>query len=775
MKATRAAADVVADAIAIDLPQLTVHDGTHLDALWPLVDLLAVDDFSLTPTEAWVLGVAIVLHDLGLALAAYPGGIEELRAAEGWPDALAATLRRRLGSSPTSEQMAEADEETRAEADRTMLRIRHAERASELVNVEIAGAALVADEDLRRALGALTGRIAASHWWSPDELGELGPDRGAPAGMPAAWIVRPLPLAVLLRCADASHLDALRAPARDLQRRSLSPTSSAHWEFQTRLNQPLRDGDQIRFTSSSDFPREQSAAWWMCVDHLRLLDRELAAGNDLLKAAGHAPLAVRSVADIRDLPRLAQAISCKSWEPVDARVEVGDVAGLVRRLGGHQLYGNADGVPLRELIQNSADAILARRALEPGHRGLIRIEAHEHLTHFRVQDDGVGMGREVLVGALLDFGRSLWDSDELADLHPGLQAAGFQPTGRFGLGFFSVFMWTADVKVVTRGRTAGRQDTLELEFVEGVAARPLLGPAAAADRLDQSGTVVTLRGCQVEPELHHELHDEQTHGPLRAPEEPAATTAARFAEYIAELAPALSVDVDVRLTGGGWVRAVTADDWITLPQEQLLARIGSIYSSAEALEPIGPEDAPRARIALVEARPTSEIDRRGAGVLVAGGLRVARTNEAAGIILGSPLDAARATGSPLLTPAEISAWASSQATQLAETDDIALTVRVLELGGRPDTMPLALSAEGPLSQSELMRWAVARGEIMVLDSGAQLSDERDHQWIPPHPAKHLAANALDFPERWWSRERGLLVGERRRLLSDVVRSAVEQA
>jgi len=136
----------------------------------------------------------------------------------------------------------------------------------------------------------------------------------------------------------------------------------------------LRDGDRLRFTSSRAFGPELASAWWLCVDHLRVLDAELAACHDLLLAAGHPPLAVRSVADVADFTRLSESIRCEGWEPIDARVEVSDVVGLVRRLGGRQLYGDAGGVPLRELLANAADAVQARKALEPDQRGLIRID-----------------------------------------------------------------------------------------------------------------------------------------------------------------------------------------------------------------------------------------------------------------------------------------------------------------------------------------------------------------------------------------------------------------
>jgi hypothetical protein len=53
-----------------DLPDLTVHDVTHFDSLWEIASEIAGPDYNLTPSEGFALGGAILLHDLGLSLAA---------------------------------------------------------------------------------------------------------------------------------------------------------------------------------------------------------------------------------------------------------------------------------------------------------------------------------------------------------------------------------------------------------------------------------------------------------------------------------------------------------------------------------------------------------------------------------------------------------------------------------------------------------------------------------------------------------------------------------
>src|SRR5882757_586232 len=65
--------------IAVDLPGMTVHDISHLDALWDTASSVAEGAVNVNPTEAFVLGGSILLHDAAMSLSAYPGGLGEIR------------------------------------------------------------------------------------------------------------------------------------------------------------------------------------------------------------------------------------------------------------------------------------------------------------------------------------------------------------------------------------------------------------------------------------------------------------------------------------------------------------------------------------------------------------------------------------------------------------------------------------------------------------------------------------------------------------------------
>jgi hypothetical protein len=596
----------------------------------------------------------------------------------GWPDARAAALRWRLGRAATSEELAQPDAQLDAEADRAILRDRHAERATELVGVELPGGPLVADEELRTALGATAGRIAASHWWPAQRLVDLGDREGAPAGMPAGWTQRPILVAVLLRVADAAHLDALRAPLHKRRDRLLSETSAQHWDFQGRLRQPVRVGDRLRFTSTEPFGVLLADAWWLCADHLRTLDDELAGADAVLQAADLPRLAVRSVEGARDPRELARSVQVDGWQPVDARIGVSDVARLVGRLGGRALYRDAPYVPLRELLQNASDAVQARQALRPGSRGGVNVRVSEGAMTVEVLDTGVGMNESILTGSLLDFGRSLWESpSELSSVLPGLQASGFRPVGQFGIGFFSLFMWSDSIDVLSRPLGSAEAETHVLSFTAGLSRRPLLRRASAREQLQEDGTLVRLR-------LRSPL---KTRPASRHDEPQTIVNADQLVSLLGWLAPCLSVDLTCQLDDGEREVVLSAGDWRVIPGRDLLARLGVVhYMSPEAADHCVAEIGTGAGRGVLTDGRTLYFD-ADPGTTVAGGLRVGGAGEICGVVIVDDVDAARRRGSAIAKPEDVAAWAGEQATLLVEANAAGPhhAFAVLELGAVRET------------------------------------------------------------------------------------------
>jgi Histidine kinase-, DNA gyrase B-, and HSP90-like ATPase len=145
-------------------------------------------------------------------------------------------------------------------------------------------------------------------------------------------------------------------------------------------------------------------------------------------------------------------------------------------LGGQLLYEEKGlAVPLRELVQNAADAVRARQALEDtetSYRGWVevRIEDAEDKLHkwITVEDNGVGMPQRVLTGPLIDFGRSLWRSALVKEMLPGFASKRVEQIGRYGIGFYSTMIVSDYVTVSSRPYNAGLESIATVRFPKGL-------------------------------------------------------------------------------------------------------------------------------------------------------------------------------------------------------------------------------------------------------------------------------------------------------------------
>jgi hypothetical protein len=104
-----------------DFRDYTVHDITHLDALWGIASNLMGPQYFVSPTEGFVLGCSFLIHDAGMTLAAYPNGIADLEKHAYWP-----LVGRRIGETESESRSAALILE--------MVRLLHAERAAELID-----------------------------------------------------------------------------------------------------------------------------------------------------------------------------------------------------------------------------------------------------------------------------------------------------------------------------------------------------------------------------------------------------------------------------------------------------------------------------------------------------------------------------------------------------------------------------------------------------------------------------------------------------------------
>jgi len=734
----RERAAMLANEIHRDLPDFTVHDITHLDALWEMADLIAGPDYPLNPMEAFALGAVFLLHDLGLGLAAWPGGLDELKKGPGWEDALSTYLRKHLERIPTVKELASPPLEIERMAVQERLRTLHAEQAERLALAAFPKVAkegetvyqLIEDPDLRQAIGPLLGKIAHSHWWPVSRLGsEFSTVRGSLSWCHRDWTLDPLKIAVLLRTADAAHLDERRAPGFLIALRRPEGISKNHWHFQNHLLKPQVEGDRLVYTTARPFPPEEVDAWWLCEETLRMVDRELHQVDSLLADRGSPPrLHARSVAGVESPRRLQKYIGVSGWAPVDARLHVSNVAELVGKLGGEQLYGNDLTVPLRELIQNASDAIRARRLLEeerPDNWGQVTVRLGQDAQGpwVEVEDNGIGMSEAVLTGPLLGFGTTYWGSVLMQEEYEGLWAKGFEPTGHFGIGFFSVFMWGNRVRVTARSYRDAPRDTKILEFREGPKLRSLLRSAKPEEQLREGSTRVRIW-------LNNDPQEKGGLLWLPSMDKPVSLGA-----LCAWLAPALDVDIYVEEPGLRGRRVVAASDWLVITEGQLLARLSLDPPTFDKVFPENFVKEIEANGRVIGRASIFHTDTEiffnnpvATGVITVGGLRARSISSIFGILAGYSRRASR-YDPKILDALALAEWASDQAALIEKEDFKAETqvygaASVLAFGGDPGRLPVARRGEDFVDREAIENWRNVPDKIILFSINFSRQFER---------------------------------------------------
>lgn len=690
----------LAGEISKDLRQLTVHDITHIDALWETADTVIGDDYPLTPTEGFVLGAAFLLHDLGLALASYPDGQIELREDPSWKDAIARSLRKRLGRIPNSGELRQPEPDIVQQADEEVLRLRHAQRAEDLAVIGFRHRSrdltyyLLENFDLRQTYGRLAGRIAYSHWWSIDQIVDdphLNREIGAFPKGPTDWTIEPLKLALVLRVTDACHLDARRAPGFLRALRKPDGVAEHHWRIQEFIQKPRAKNHRVEFTSPNPVPAADKEAWWVGYDLVQLADRELRDAEIVLSELSLPPFAVHGVAGCTSARSLAKYIPTAGWVPVDTSIRSSDVGALVRKIGGEGLYGRNPSVPLRELIQNARDAVVGRRLKESRQADwgtiTVRLIDDNGIDRLEVDDTGLGMSEDLLSGPLLDFGTSYWESYLSSKEHEGLTARGFEPQGTYGIGFFSVFMLADRIRIITRRPEDSTADTRVLEFDHGLSARPTIRKAAKPEFRSEAGTCVQLW-------LRHSARDntgllspnqptsEWLDGPKSRKKEPW-----HLSNLCQWLCPAL--DVTLQVDADGLLQtSVEANDWLELAPLNLFRRLLLHRNDVDDLVAHGVLNDTAERISEIKNHQGQIIGRAALsdpiisscrslagepmnipGVHTAGCFRSFAWMHFPGLLLGRPSVAARTQATPLAYehPKRLAEWATEQAEIYSQT------------------------------------------------------------------------------------------------------------
>lgn len=741
----RANASELVKLIPIDCKGLTVHDITHLDALWETADAIAGEEFDLNPAEAFVFGCAVLTHDAGMSVAAFPGGMPEVTSTDEWSDIVYSIFRRTGTRNPRRETIFNPPSPIREEAIFSTIRSLHAKQAEKLCSIQWTSPStgnklsLLEDQSLVLAYGRSIGQIAHSHNWSIDRLlVELRTNIGAASNLPPEWGVNEVKIACLLRCADAAHIDHRRAPSMLYALQRPEGFSDLHWRFQNKLNKVTYDGDSIIYSSNNDFLVDEAAAWWLCFDTIRMIDKEILTSNAMLQEIGVKPFKAKRVYGAESPRLLARQIKPAGWRPVDAEVKVSHPVHLAETLGGKNLYGKGSYAPIRELLQNAADAVRARRRLEERRAewGQIRLTISQDdgpsgkRMWLHVDDTGVGMSERVLTGPLIDFGKSLWNSTLLHEEFPGLDSKGYQPVGKFGIGFFSVFLLGKNVKVISKSYLAGYGDIRVLEF-NSLSSRPILRDARQGELPVDFSTRVSI---QLDRDLEEESRSEFEYRVMRYDRRQKRRT---IHEVISSDIRRLVSSLDINVTFDDEVSGAQAQhsyNWESSSPEDFIRSIyPSVSPPASELiismhkdlidTVIGADGTIYGRAALwMKPSPTVKDENLYATSLVSvGGFAYSSNLEGyyLGVFSGETDDVSRARAITTIPAEAVSKWATRQAelidhSKYSYTKLINTALRINKLGGNPGQLPVCFLSGKLVSLSELEAAAATKDAFHLL-------------------------------------------------------------
>jgi hypothetical protein len=508
LERTRSNSIGLLEIIRTDFPSLTIHDISHVDSLWQVASVIAGPNYYINPLEAFVLGCAFIFHDAALSYYSV-GGKKRLRNTTEWKDYYADYCKR---DDICKDGIAD-------EADFQAIRFLHgkyAETLCEQIFERHDGSKffIIEDVSLRKHLGSIIGKIAASHHWNADQITSLGFQLPALSGFPQEWRINPVKLACILRCSDAGHFDAGRAPDHILRLLSLNGVSRNHWIAQNKLSQidvDIEDSSQLLIASNIDFEKNDFAAWNVVYDAVCVFDHELHSCNAILSSMPDpAPFRAQRVKGAESREELSHYVKTKGWIPCDANIHISNIESIIKNLGGEKLYGKDRKIEtvLRELIQNARDAICARRNVEEGFEGHIEVSLEHRDTHswLIVRDDGIGMSITAIKDYLLNFGDSYWVSDLAKIEYSGLRSSSFNSVGKFGIGFYSVFMISSNVIVESRKFDNSIESTTVIHFPNGLCLRPIVSFARGTSMFFSTSVCLEIDTTKVSLEKSFRIH-----------------------------------------------------------------------------------------------------------------------------------------------------------------------------------------------------------------------------------------------------------------------------
>jgi len=462
--------------------EYTLHNITHIDAMLKSLDWIIPDETKtvMTPADWLLIVLSIYFHDLGMLVTRdefskrdRPSFREYCRT-KLFADEMGVDYRSKI------------DELSGEDKDRFLyqefVRHSHAERIREWIvgsptdRLGCAHAAMSETASLLERLGSQfrrdLGLVCESHYL--DDLNDTAKYKlSQPYGNSDAETANLQFVAILLRTADLLHITQDRVPS--VAFRLISPTdpiSQREWAKQravTRIRPQLGKDKEGRPSDHAIKDTIEVFAFFTKPDGFFGLTSYLSYVKGQLQKSNN------WVSHSRDTLGSKYEFP---WRYIDdSHLETEgflrdsfeftlDQARILDLLTGHTLY-NETSVVLRELVQNSLDAIRLQREIDSVNGnacsdGQVHIKWDSVQRVLTVEDNGTGMTQSTIVQHLLRVGASKYQDPDFRKEFPA-----FSSISRFGIGVLSTFMVADNVEILTCHPDEDKARLLNLRSVHG--------------------------------------------------------------------------------------------------------------------------------------------------------------------------------------------------------------------------------------------------------------------------------------------------------------------
>ncbi len=258
----------------------------------------------------------------------------------------------------------------------------------------------------------------------------------------ANYNYNPQQIALLLKLGDGLDIDARRSPSDLFSIYDITDFSAEEW----RKHNPISNYNKISYSNNTfqiyfSGRCDNAYIYRNVMNYLTTFEKNCIEISNLLR---NYEFPYRFALDTRVIIDLQTV----GFEATSLRFSL-NYTRVLNLLLGEQIYGDKR-AGLRELLQNSIDAVLVMRELL-ARKGIhyyeptIWIEMNRNKNSIIVRDNGTGMTKHVLENYFFNFGSSYYLSDEYKELNLNYSAI-----GHFGIGFLSCFMLSTKVLLETK-------------------------------------------------------------------------------------------------------------------------------------------------------------------------------------------------------------------------------------------------------------------------------------------------------------------------------------